>query len=279
MANTEENWVTINGTHILLKGGESPKEAVERKFGNEKKRDIPTAGKNKKWSGKINKQYAKVISVDAAPSEIRSDLEKQMSEFKETTGIEVHRVDSYTVDKTLALGETDPHNRIGIANYATKEYVAKQSIKNVDIDIKDCEQWVKEAQDSGNKAQERDMQEMLDHYKSKQGYTHQIYTGNGIRNPVIDHESFHYLQNDRLYKSEYGSKEWEKGYDFLKSNSDKCVEFCKKEKFSFYGGESGSHSLISSEEGAAEVYAYWKGGNKIPSDIEETFMKIERGEI
>ena len=234
----------------------------------------------KKWSGKIYQQYAKVISLTPKTSaELKDDISKQMSEFKEITGIEIHRVDTYDVEKSLALGQTDPSRRVGFADYITKEYIAKQSIVNVESDIKDCEQWVKEAKESGDKGQERDMQEMLDHYNAKLGYTNQIYAGNGIRNPVIDHENFHYLQNHRLYKHPHDSKEWESAYTTLKENSDKCVLFCKQEKFSFYGGESTSHSIISSEEGAAEVYSYWKGGNKIPEEIEQTFIKLERGEI
>jgi len=59
MADTEEHWVTINGTHILLKGGESPKDAIERKFGDsESMTDRPKSlSRNPETS---HKQYQKL---------------------------------------------------------------------------------------------------------------------------------------------------------------------------------------------------------------------------
>ena len=60
MANTEENWVTINGTHILLKGGESPKEAIERKFGDSRPRGSKNKSKTMQTTKKTSKTHAKI---------------------------------------------------------------------------------------------------------------------------------------------------------------------------------------------------------------------------
>lgn len=237
----------------------------------------------KQWSGKINKQYATVISVDKAPLEIQHDLERQMSELEEVTGIVPHRVDCFTLDSSLAYGQTSG-NRIGISERATKENIAKCAIINNEQDIKDCEQWVKEAHEEGRFTQERDMQEMLDHYKSKQGYTHTIYAGNGDRNPVIDHEFYHLMSQQIIFGDSKipGDTKMEARdlrYDKLKGQAANCKNFCKTEKFSHYGGEATSHAMISDEEASAEVYAYWKGGNKIPQNIESVFLQTERGEL
>ena len=83
MADTEENWVTINGTHILLKGGESPKEAVERKFGN------------KKTMSKINKQHATAISIDKKPPDFYKSESRKTIESLSGTKNDI-RSDNFT---------------------------------------------------------------------------------------------------------------------------------------------------------------------------------------
>jgi len=109
MADTEENWVTINGTHILLKGGESPKDAIERKFRGGKGNGATTQStktntplKSTPAGKPISRSRGDFATKNAEDNEIYSSDEK--------TNIEEYR--SYNGEKYKVINQNAREGKI-----------------------------------------------------------------------------------------------------------------------------------------------------------------------
>jgi hypothetical protein len=125
------------------------------------------------------------------------------------------------------------------------------------------------------------------------GYESYTYMGNGVRNPVVDHEFAHALVSrahvSRPSRENYDSgniRVDEKGYPIywlndvtagkLNNLGDRCREFNIEKKISVYGSHNARTSLfIKSEEPLAETYAYWKAGGQVTPAIESGFKRLE----
>ena len=246
----------------------------------------------KQWSGKINKQFAKKIEIDPkTPKEIVDDIYSQMSELTEITGITPEKFDTYErqfgMGRYTSLGETERPSkpeRLGMDREATKAFVKENStidyVKNSTL----LEHQIEEARQRGDYGYASTLREKSDLLENKKGYVGKTYVGNGVRNPVIDHEFFHYMSIVRQHPEGHPPKAT--GANWLFEAKERmtdcaiaCQRFMKETKVSYYGATAVSNAEIPYEEGSAETYAYWKAGNEIPEDIEKVFLDMESGDI
>jgi hypothetical protein len=125
------------------------------------------------------------------------------------------------------------------------------------------------------------------------GYESYTYMGNGVRNPVVDHEFAHALVS-RAHISKPARDHYDSGTIKTDENGnpmywlndvnaaklinlgDRCREFNVERKISVYGSHNARTSLfIKSEEPLAETYAYWKAGGQVTPAIESGFKRLE----
>jgi hypothetical protein len=110
MMSEEGSWITINGTHILLKGGESPKEAINRKFGG----SGGSGGSSSTSKGKSNKSSEKIGSSEGGNKSFSTKNAEDDDRYspQEKASIERYRSISgseYTAVNTAAReGKTHP---------------------------------------------------------------------------------------------------------------------------------------------------------------------------
>jgi len=274
-------------------GNQHGKDRAEKKIGVP--RGKPGAPGIKQWSGKVSHDFAKDVHfIRGTPKEIQEDIEWQLSELSEITGIKIEKVNTFSVNEKIrlhkAFGTTVPHQSIGIATHATNKWVQENATIATPEDVEKMKAWSQEARAKGDftKVAEYDGKiQRAEKYGS--GYKTIVFAGEGPneRNAAVDHEFFHYMAAERLYKGlggmaptpgqrlGYGSNPTKQ---YMENLADKCRSFCKAKGFSYYGATSLSRAEISYEEASAETYSYWKSGNDVPKEIEEMFKVIEKGD-
>jgi hypothetical protein len=209
-------------------------------------------------------------STDTAPQEIIDDIKKQVPELLEKANIKLNYVrivpDRRNWNGGASTGffeitETSTKEKL---LYKTKIFPVVHEYKILDYSLQ-----LKEAKSHWDKKERekcKDLQESIDFHKIVKNQLWYCYAGDGIRNPVIDHEFCHCLIFDREFKDI-------KWTTFLGNHAKKCEEFCNKTKISSYCLVGGAW------EAMCEVYAFWKAGNKIPMELEYGFRRIEDGNL
>jgi hypothetical protein len=256
-------------------------------------RSVTTAEKRGKEYGYSKKvSFYQCKSVDQA-----NEINTQLAELSDETGLVLERVYVYketnakeAPSSALGYSQTTKEdlNTLGFRNGVTAEYCKTHCVINHEGRREDMARWEEKIKSGGPSADY--YRSALEEARAEEGFEGFTYTGNGVRNPIVDHEFAHALA-DRAMVSKPKSDMWgkplpqsqAKGY-YINSDAQKklnnlgdwCREFNQEKKFSVYGSKNSPNSLfIKSGEPLAETYAYWKAGNSVPERIEKGFKRLE----
>jgi predicted SprT family Zn-dependent metalloprotease len=220
---------------------------------------------------KYHKICNDILSVtEETPKEAIDAVHVQIPELMETTNLTLNAIRFKTEMPNYGqLGGAYGDSFILLSNNITKNKLLKtQKIDKDKIDEFIIEynaelHFIENSTQQSNIKRKEELIYNIGWCEDKLQYDNFTYEGDN-RNQIIDHEFYHCLSYARGGYTKHG---------LLFSQDMLCRTFCRDTKISFYGADS----YIG--EPSAEVYAYWKDGNKIPRKLEHNFRRIEDGKM
>jgi len=273
--------VKAKGKEARLRTGIGPKGSV---YSAEK------AGKEYGFAKKVSYYQAKSVDL---PNEINT----QMAELSDETGLVMERVYIFNRNSREGRGTLGYHqpmeDTIGVLNTCTAEWHATQGY-NPEERVREyarMQESLKRYETSDPTSNltrlYREEVETMGKTLDYQAYTH---TGNGIRNPTVDHEFAHALVSRVIYSREMNTQpsasgehvpKWQRVDPVRVQKLDNlgraCRMVCYDKKFSVYGSYGASMSHVKDQEAIAEIYSYWKanGRGSIPKPVEDGLIRLE----
>jgi hypothetical protein len=238
--------------------------------------------------------YAKKVSfyqckdVDQA-----NEINAQMAELSDDSGLVLDRVFVFkeTGSKEAPANSNAYHQgstkTIGFKNGVTAQYCAKNAPYppgQQEANAKWFFDYANKMEHEHETGQREKVDPTLIKAFRKQGkealrfkdYSAFTVPGNGVRNPVVDHEFAHALVSraeEAGWKIDTPTSTRVRGR--INDFGARCRESAEVTKFSVYAVTGKNVGWIENGEPIAETYAYWKSGGLVPDDIAKGLRRLE----